>query len=140
MEIINKDENVVLIYTSKETLPEVRQEYNLSHLTIDKGVCQSFSENGEIKQAIIIIEADVESNIKNSVVLHEIFHMVGFYGHSYDNTSIINQIGEPVPNYSAVDTLSFRMLYHPEIPIGMEYHEMNAYYQDMNLVEVLSDR
>jgi hypothetical protein len=126
MKIVNQDENVLLIYAPKDALPEIQQKHNLGE--IDKGICRRFSEEGEIKQAIIVIESDVDQDYKNSVVLHEFFHMIGFYSHSFDNTSIINRIGEPVPKLSAVDTLAFRMLYHPEILIGMEYDEMNMFY------------
>lgn len=134
MKIVNKDENVLLIYAPEEDLSEIQQEYNL---TIDNGSCQRFSENGEIIRAVIIIESDIDQDLKNSVVLHEIFHMIGFYGHSFSNISVINQIGEPVSRLSAVDTLSFKMLYHPEIPIGMDHHEMDAYYQDKEIDEFL---
>ncbi|WP_338103148.1 DUF2927 domain-containing protein [Methanolapillus millepedarum] len=126
IKIVNKDENVLLIYAPQEDLPEIQQKYHLTNLTIDKGVCQRFSEDGEIKRAIIIIESDVDQKTKNSVVLHEIFHMIGFYGHSALNTSVINQIGESVPKLSAVDTLAFQMLYCPEIKIGMTYYEIDV--------------
>ncbi|WP_318785808.1 DUF2927 domain-containing protein [Methanimicrococcus hacksteinii] len=135
MRIVDKDENVLLIYAPGEILPEIQNKYDMDK--IDKGICRRFSDQGEIKQAIIVIESDIDQDYKNSVVLHEIFHMVGFYGHSYDNTSIINRIEEPVSKLSVLDTLSFRMLYNPEILIGMEYHEIDAYYRDRELDEFL---
>ncbi|WNY29164.1 hypothetical protein MmiEs2_13870 [Methanimicrococcus stummii] len=131
MGIVNEDENVLLIYVPKADLSKVQKEYNLGE--IDKGICQSFSENGEIQRAIIVIESDVDQDYKNSVVLHEIFHMIGFYGHSYDNASVLNQIEKPVPKLSTIDTLAFRMLYNPEIMVGMNYHELNIYYQDKEI-------
>ncbi|MDR2943893.1 MAG: DUF2927 domain-containing protein [Methanosarcinales archaeon] len=135
MRIVSKNENVLLIYAPEEDLPEIRQEYDLS--TFDKGICRRVSENGEIKSAVIVIESDIEQAYKNSVVLHEFFHLIGFYGHSYDETSVMNREGEPLPKLSSVDTLAFEMLYHPEIKIGMAYEEMNAYYQDKETAEVL---
>jgi len=123
----NENENVLLIFTPKETMSEIQQQYNLGE--IDKGICQRFSEKGEIKRAIVVIESDVDQDYKNSVLLHEIFHMVGFYGHVYDSTSILNRDSEPV-SASGTDTLALKMLYNPEIPIGMSYSEMNDYYQN----------
>ncbi|MDR2943612.1 MAG: DUF2927 domain-containing protein, partial [Methanosarcinales archaeon] len=133
MKIVGRDENVLLVYADKEMLPELLKEYDLNEINlneIDKGVCQRFSEKGEIVRALIIIESDIDQNYRNSVVLHEIFHMIGFYGHFRDNASIINQAGEPLPKLSPIDTLAFRILYHPEILIGMKYDEMNMYYQE----------
>ncbi|MDV0447579.1 hypothetical protein MsAg5_14860 [Methanosarcinaceae archaeon Ag5] len=131
MKIVNKDENVLLIYATKETLPKYQEKYNTED--VDKGICHHFSENGEITQAIIIIESDIDQDYKNSVVLHEIFHMVGFYGHYYNNSSIINQNGEPVSGLSATDTLALKMLYNPEILIGMKYYEIREYYQNKEM-------
>lgn len=128
MKLVNKDENVLLIYAPKGTLPEIQEQYDLSE--IDKGICQRFSEKREIKSAILVIEVDVDQEYKNSVFLHEMFHMVGFYGHSNDETSMINRAGEPVSKFSATDTLALRMLYNPEIPLGMNYSEMDAYYRE----------
>jgi len=129
-------ENVLLIYAPKESLPEIQEQYNLSE--IDRGICLRFSDGREIKHAVVVIESDVDQEYKNSVFLHEMFHMVGFYGHAYDKTSIINRMSEPVPNFSAVDTLALKMLYNPEIPLGMSYPEMNAYYQEKVASEFLT--
>jgi hypothetical protein len=133
MKIVNKNENVLLIFAPKEALPEIQQEYNLSE--IDKGICQRFSENGEISRTIIVIESDVDQDYKNSVILHEFFHMVGFYGHVYDNTSILNGEGVPVFGASGVDTLALKTLYHPDILIGMRYNEVEEYYRDKEVDE-----
>ena len=135
MKLANKNENVLLIFAPKETLPDIQQQYNLSE--IDKGICQRFSEKGEINRAILVIESDVDQDYKNSVLLHEMFHMVGFYGHVYDNTSILNREGEPVFGLSDADTLALRMLYNPEIPIGMTYYEMNEYYRETEISDFL---
>ena len=135
MKIVDKDENVLLIFAPKEAMPEIQQQYNLGE--IDKGICQRFSERGEIKRAIIVIESDVDQDYKNSVLLHEIFHMVGFYGHVYDNTSILNRDSEPVFGASGIDTLALKMLYNPEIAVGMSYLEMINYYQDKEIAEFL---
>ncbi|MDR2943980.1 MAG: DUF2927 domain-containing protein, partial [Methanosarcinales archaeon] len=140
MKIVGRDENVLLVYADKEMMPELLKEYDLNEINlneIDKGVCQRFSENGEIIRALIIIESDIDQNYRNSVVLHEIFHMIGFYGHSRDNASIINQMGEPLSKLSPIDTLAFRMLYHPEILIGMKYDEVSSYYRDKEISDVL---
>ncbi|WNY23898.1 hypothetical protein MmiHf6_12210 [Methanimicrococcus hongohii] len=135
MKIVNKDENVLLVYTPKESLPTIQEKYNLSE--IDKGICRRRSENGEIISAVLVIESDISQEYKNSVVLHEFFHLVGFYEHSFDKTSVINRDGEAVPKLSAVDTLSFKMLYHPEITIGMTYEEISTYYQNKDMNEIL---
>jgi len=59
--------------------------------------------------------------------------MVGFYGHVYDDTSILNRNSVPVFGASGVDTLALKMLYNPEITIGMSYLELIDYYQDKEI-------
>ena len=122
------DENVLLIFAPKEALPEIQQQYHLSE--IHKGICQRFSERGEIKRAIVVIESDLDQDYKNSVLLHEMFHMVGFYGHVNDDTSILNKSEIPILSLSGTDTLALRMLYNPEILIWMKDDEMAEYYRN----------
>lgn len=127
MEIVDENENVLLIYATRETLPDIQRTYDLPE--IDKGICQRFLENDAISRAIIVIESDVDKNYKNCVVLHEMFHMIGFYGHAYNNESVINQKNIPVSELSAVDTKAFQMLYNEEITVGMTYSEILKFYE-----------
>lgn len=127
MSLVESGENVLIIYAAKEDLQEIQRKHNLD--PVDKGICRRTSENGEIKQAIIVIESDIDQDYKNSVVLHEMFHMIGFYGHSNNDESIINRKSIPVGGLSVIDTAAFRMLYDSDTSVGMDYTDLKSLYR-----------
>lgn len=138
MDLVDSDENVLLIYAPKKDMQNIQQKYGLKN--IDKGVCQRESADHRIEKAMIVIESDCDQQYKNCVVLHEMFHLVGFYDHVRNGSSVINQNGSPVPELSDLDTLAFRMLYHPEIAAGMTYSEILEYYSGNEIPDIFPQK
>ncbi|WNY25815.1 DUF2927 domain-containing protein [Methanolapillus millepedarum] len=135
MQIVNSGENVKIIFTTNENYEQIRNMYTGD--SFDKSFCDFNVRNGEIYQANIIMEPGGPQGYRNSVQLHEFSHMIGFYNHVDGKTSIMNY-NNPVSGMSKTDTLAFKMLYNPEIPIGMPYFRMVDYYDSMTVDEFLN--
>lgn len=127
MSLVDADENIKVIYTTSENHKAIKTQYNGGSF---ESFCSRSARNGEIIAADIIIEPGGLQGYRNSVVLHEFFHMVGFSNHTTDIKSILNTIG-PVSSLSEVDLLSFKMLYNPNIKIGMTYEQLENYYKNI---------
>ena len=139
MQLVSSDENVRIIYTTKDNFERIRSQNIGNHGGGgDKSFCRSFIRNGEIAQSIIVIEPDKPSQgYRNTVVLHEMFHAVGFYLHVSDRASIMTEKG-PVPGLSKTDTLALKMMYNPDVPIGMTYSDFAEYYGSMTVEDFLN--
>ena len=138
MQIVNSDENVRIIYTTKENFKSIENQILGINADGNRSFCQSSFREGEIIKAIIVIEPDKFSQgYRNTIVLHEISHAIGFYNHVSDRTSIMTAKG-PVPGLSKTDTLALKMLYNSDIPIGMPYSDFVDYYDNMTIEDFLN--
>jgi hypothetical protein len=122
----NSDANVRIIYTTKDNYERIKSQNDVDSYA--KSFCRSSRIGGEIYQSVVVIEPDRPSQgYRNSIVLHEMSHAIGFYYHVSDKNSIMNDRG-PVRGLSKTDTLALKMLYNSDIPIGMPYSEFADYY------------
>ena len=130
MQLVSSDENVRIIYTTKDNFERTRSQHIGNSVGGDKSFCRSSTRDGEIIQSIIVIEPDKPSQgYRNTVVLHEMFHAVGFYKHVPRRDSIMSEVG-PVPGLSQTDTLALKMLYNSDIPVGTSYSGFANYYSN----------
>ncbi len=113
MSLVASGENVLVSYITMDSYAYYKKKYSAS--TTDESYCSHWASNGAYTKAGIVIRVDEGSHgYRNSVVLHEFFHLVGFQSHTTMRQSIVNAVG-PVPSLSSVDLLAFRMLYDPAV-------------------------
>ncbi|MDV0446851.1 hypothetical protein MsAg5_07100 [Methanosarcinaceae archaeon Ag5] len=136
MQIVNSGENIKIIYTTNENYETVRDQYSSGGF--EKSFCDFNIRNGEIYQANIIMEPGGPQGYRNSVMLHEFGHMLGFYDHVDGRTSIMN-MNNPVSSFSKTDTLALKMIYNPDIPIGMPYFRLCDYYDNTTVDEFVNN-
>lgn len=136
MEIVDKEENVLISYATNDSYKELSENYD--HKNSKSGsFCIHYQKNGIINKANIVIAPRSPQGFKNSEVLHEMLHLVGFYNHPSDNTSILNTKG-PVSGLSDTDILSFMMIYNQDIPVGTTIINIEEYYKKTTIENFLN--
>jgi hypothetical protein len=137
IEFVEKNENVLVSYVLPTEYEKYAKRYD--HENNNNSFCKYYSLDGEINKSAIVIYNELwPQGYKNSTVLHEFFHLVGFVGHTDMKDSIINRIG-PVSRLSPIDVLSFKMIYNPDIKVNSTYSEIEYYYSDKEITPFLSN-
>ncbi len=132
MEIVDSGENVLVVYANEDNFADLVAPYRDVDQDRDRSVCSQKLKDGILYNATIIIEPNGAQGYKNSVVLHEFFHLVGFY-HVEDFRGSIMDLSGPPSSLSEIDVLAFRMLYNPDIPVGMDYYHFEQYYLNADI-------
>lgn len=127
--LVSDYNNASITFATKENHEELKRQLN----TTDDSVCAvqstTYHHTGEtfISAADILIAPGGMQGYRNSVILHECFHMVGFTGHTSHASSIINTLG-PVPGLSAADKLAFMMIYCQDLTYETTLEDFKAYF------------
>ena len=123
--ITEEEGNATIIYAAKDNFKALAQQYGSGRFK--RSFCTTRRLDGVICEAVIVLEPGGLQGYRNSVMLHECFHMIGFQSHPTDRESVLNTIG-PVPSLSPTDQLAFRMVYDPGVSVGDSYDEIAAYF------------
>lgn len=120
---VESDENCTIVFTEPDNYAEYKElcepeEYGRSF-------CSAYISQGAIQRAVIVIEPGGKQGYRNSVILHEMYHLLGFHTHTEDKNSILNTRG-PVSGLSANDLLAFEMIYRPAVSAGATLEEFIA--------------
>lgn len=124
--LVEKDENVLLSYITREQFPEYQKRYDAD--ADYTSFCKHFSKNSIIYKAAIVIYCEGLQGYRNSTVLHEMTHLMGFYNHTTLRDSILNEFG-PVAGMSSTDFLALSMVYNPAITPAISYETLENYYR-----------
>lgn len=136
--LVDFGENVLINFATKETHKQFQEQIG----TEDTSVCALYSTTYHTSnytfysKAELLIEPGGTRGFRNSVMLHECFHMVGFMGHTSYAKSILNNY-LPVSGLCAADKLAFRVLYYPGIKIGTTYAAIENYAGEYTVDEFI---
>ena len=89
----------------------------------------TFWYNGynELTSEIICVRNDIDQQIRNSVILEELYNGLGPVQDTIlRQDSIIYQYGSDVQELSVMDLLILKLLYHPDMECGMNIDECEA--------------
>ena len=93
---------------------------------LDGAVTFWYNDN-EIYDAIICYRTDVEQEVRNSVILEEIYNGLGPVQDTDQRSDSIIYSGYSTPqSLTAVDELLLRLLYQPELVCGMDAQQCEA--------------
>ena len=88
---------------------------------LDGAVTFWYNDNNEIYDAIICCRSDIDQNLRNSVILEEIYNGLGpIQDTTVREDSIIYQGYSEVQKLTEIDTLLLKLLYHPQMKCGMD--------------------
>lgn len=135
IKIVDQGENVLVSYITLNEFSQYKEKYKAD---ADKqSFCMHNTNNGIIYKGNIVIINDGFQGYKNSTVLHEFFHLIGFFDHTTMSESILNKVG-PVPSLSTVDVLAFKMIYNPNIKAKATYSDIEKYYSKADVNTYIS--
>ena len=131
--LVESNENVLLSYVNTgEQFERYKDLYSKDEGTTS--FCTHYSKSNAIYRAGIVIYCNGLQGYRNSTVLHEFTHLIGFYNHSDLRDSILNTKG-PVACMSPTDLLAFKMYYNPDIYPGATFDTIKDYYSKADITE-----
>ena len=81
----------------------------------------------EIHNAIICYRSDIDQQVRNSVILEEIYNGLGPIQDTDSRSDSIIYSGYSTPqNLTAIDELLLQLLYHPQLTCGMDRAQCEA--------------
>lgn len=93
----------------------------------DGGVTFWYNGSNQIYDATICYRTDLSQNVRNSVILEEIYNGLGPVQDTNLRSDSIIYSGYSTPqSLTAIDKLILRLLYHPQIKCGMNASECEA--------------
>ncbi len=128
--------NVKVIFPTRENFKTIKESMGVTGS--ERSFCRlHYSDGGVIgPDAHILIEPGGAQGYRNSVILHEAFHLVGFTGHTANRKSILNKFS-PVPGLCAADILAMKMIYNPDIRVNTTFEKLKGYYDAIDINEFL---
>lgn len=132
IQMVESGENVLVSYVDRDELNTLRATYEVTEE--DTSFCYHQTKDGRITGGAVVIFCDGLQGYRNSTVLHEFAHLIGFYSHTDQRQSILNTFG-PVESLSSTDLLAFRMIYDPAVKPLDTYENIQAYYQTADIAE-----
>jgi hypothetical protein len=96
------------------------------------GAVTFWYENDAIYDAVICIRTDLEQNLRNSVILEELYNSLGpIQDTALRPDSIIYADYSEPQALTAVDELILQLLYHPHITCGMDASQCEAVIREL---------
>jgi hypothetical protein len=135
IKFVDSNENVLVSFVSKVEFPKYKEKYQAD--SNYQSFCKYYSSDDVLYKGAIVIINEGLQGYQNSVVLHEFFHLVGFFDHTNIRSSILNKSG-PVPTMSATDVLAFKMIYNPDIKPKTTYQGLLDYYSKADISSYIS--
>lgn len=94
---------------------------------LDGAVTYWYNDEQEITNGIICIRTDLTQQLRNSVIVEEIYNCLGpIQDTVLREDSIIYQYGSDILSMSEIDVLLLKLLYHPQIQCGMTVTECES--------------
>ena len=77
--------------------------------------------------AMILINSELRGTTRKGVILHEMTHALGLYGHSDKySDGVLSYKWDTITEFSDRDRECIRFLYHPSITVGMTEDEVRS--------------
>lgn len=135
------DPNVFVCFAAdKEEYWYLVETYTTSDRTDVKAFCQNSRQNGTFIRSVVVMEPGGRGAYRNSTLLHEMTHLLGFSGHvsNSDFPESIMNTARPPWGLSAMDAVAIRMVYNPALPRRITMAQLRDFYADKDVRDFYS--